>query len=328
MTQSYEERLFSVNDLSFEQLALEVFRFQFQRQSIYRYFCMGLGKTPENVITLSDIPFLPISFFKTHPIICEGKAAEAVFESSGTTGSHVSKHWVADTSLYIESFTRCFRLFYGAPQHYHILALLPSYAQRKSSSLVVMAEHLMRQSNKPENGFFMNDFQELAARLAALEFQQQPTILLGVTYALLDFAEQFPMKLHHTIVMETGGMKGRKKEMLRAEVHKKLTAAFGLSAIHAEYGMTELLSQSYSQGNGIFRTPQWMKVLVRDVYDPMSISGENRSGALNVIDLANVYSCSFIATDDFGTVYENGTFEVLGRLENSDIRGCNLLYTQ
>ncbi len=318
--------IFTVAENTLEQTALDVFRFQFEHQSIYRTFCEGLKRHPNNVSTLADIPFLPISFFKTHEIITNGASAEVVFESSGTTGAATSKHLVADSTVYEESFMRTFRRFYGAPENYCILALLPSYLERQNSSLVFMAERLMRASNHPENGFFMSDFENLAARLAALEFKQQKVLLLGVTYALLDFAALYPMQLNHTIVMETGGMKGRKSEMLRTEVHEVLKQAFALQSIHSEYGMTELLSQAYSYGNGIFECTPWMKVLVRDVYNPLSVTALPRTGALNVIDLANVYACSFIATEDLGTILPNNCFEVAGRIDNSDIRGCSLMY--
>lgn len=320
------QSIFSVNEATFEKTALSVFKFQFEQQITYRQFCVALGKTPENVHTLSSIPFLPISFFKTYEIICGEKSASTVFESSGTTGNATSNHFVANESIYINSLMKGFKLFYGSPEDFHILALLPSYLEKSNSSLVYMVEQLMRQSNKAENGFFIHNFEQLAARIAALEFQQQKTLLIGVTYALLDFAEQFPMKLQHTTIIETGGMKGRKKEMLRAEIHEKLKTAFQLQSVHSEYGMTELLSQAYSQKDGIFQSPPWMKVLVRDVYNPLNVFLQNRNGGLNVIDLANVYSCSFIATDDFGTVHPDGSFEVSGRMNNSDVRGCSLMY--
>ncbi len=306
---------------------MDVFRFQFENVAVYRQFCEGIKRTPETVIHFSQIPFLPIRFFKTENVMAKGMNPEKTFESSGTTGESTSKHGVADLSIYERSFLKTFQMHYGKPQHYCILALLPSYLERSNSSLVHMAEQLMRASNHPENGFFMHNFDELAARLAYLEFQQQPTLLIGVTYALLDFAEKFPMKLHYTTLMETGGMKGRKKEMLRAEVHEVLCKQFGLSTIHAEYGMTELLSQAYSSCKGIFTSPPWMKVDARDVYNPMSLLDAGKSGALNIIDLANIYSCAFVATDDLGMVHADGRFEVMGRMDNSDVRGCSLMYS-
>lgn len=318
--------IFSVTDSSFEEVALSVFRFQFENQITYRTFCLGLKRNPENVNRIEDIPFLPISFFKTQEIISQQKQAEIIFESSGTTGAIPSKHAVANVSIYEESFTKAFKQFYGEPSNYCILALLPSYLERGNSSLVYMAEHLIKSSNCSQSGFYLNNFEALYSKIKALENSNQKALLLGVTYALLDFAEQFPMPLKNTIVMETGGMKGRKKELLRLEVQEILKQRFELVNIHSEYGMTELLSQAYSFKNGIFNAPNWMKVIVRDVYNPLQISIENKSGGLNIIDLANVYSCSFIATEDLGVLKENGSFEVLGRIDQSDVRGCSLMY--
>lgn len=318
--------IFSVTDSSFEEVALSVFRFQFENQITYRTFCLGLKRNPENVNRIEDIPFLPISFFKTQEIISQQKQAEIIFESSGTTGAIPSKHAVANVSIYEESFTKAFKQFYGEPSNYCILALLPSYLERGNSSLVYMAEHLIKSSNCSQSGFYLNNFEALYSKIKALENSNQKTLLLGVTYALLDFAEQFPMPLKNTIVMETGGMKGRKKELLRLEVQEILKQRFELVNIHSEYGMTELLSQAYSFKNGIFNAPNWMKVIVRDIYNPLQISIENKSGGLNIIDLANVYSCSFIATEDLGVLKENGSFEVLGRIDQSDVRGCSLMY--
>lgn len=320
------KRIFSVDEKHFEETVLTVFKFQFENQHIYRTFCKALNRNPENVHSISDIPFLPIRFFKSHSIIAGETNAELIFESSGTTGANTSKHYVADADIYVESFSKSFRKFYGNPRDYCILALLPSYLERKNSSLVFMVEHLMQASGHEKNNFFLHDFESLNVHLSALEFQQQPTILIGVTYALLDFATQFPTHLNHTIVMETGGMKGRREEMLREEVHQVLQESLGIASVHSEYGMTELLSQAYSPGKGVFSTPPWMKVLARDVYNPLNISIENKTGALNIIDLANVYSCAFIATEDLGMVHKNGTFEVMGRMDNSDMRGCSLMY--
>jgi len=324
--QFIESKIFSANEENFGQVALEVFRYQYNNQPVYKRFCDGLKRTPENVFSERKIPFLPISFFKTENIIAEGFAAETTFESSGTTGSINSKHSVASLALYETSFQNAFQKFYGRADEYCVLALLPSYLEKGYSSLVYMAERLMRQSNCPDNGFFIHNFSELAARLAALEFQQQKVLLIGVTYALLDFAEQFPMHLRHTTIMETGGMKGRRKEMLREEIHEELKQAFNIENIHSEYGMTELLSQAYSQGNGIFKTPGWMKVQARDLYNPLQILEPEKTGALNIIDLANIYSCAFIATDDIGIVHIDGSFEVAGRRDHADVRGCSLMY--
>lgn len=247
-----------------------------------------------------------------------------IFESSGTTGTAGSRHYVRDTSMYEESFTRCFEMFYGPVQDWCIIALLPSYLERKNSSLVYMTEKLVRKSNHPQSGFYLDEFEKLSAALAGLEQMKQKTLLIGVTFALLDFCEKFPQELRHTIVMETGGMKGRREELIRDEVHGILKKAFGLQSIHSEYGMTELMSQAYSDGDGIFSCPPWMKILIRDEEDPFAVKTDGR-GIINVVDLANINSCSFIATDDAGRLNHNGTFEVLGRADGSDLRGCSLM---
>ncbi len=272
---------------------------------------------------------MPIALFKTHTIATTDFEPEVVFESSGTTQTINSKHLVKDVGLYEQSFNAAFRLFYGEPKDWCIIALLPSYLERNNSSLVMMAERLIHQSEHADSGFYLDDLEKFHQIITGLEKQQQKTLLIGVTFALLDFAEAFPLQLQHTIIMETGGMKGRRKEMTRQEVHAILCKSFGLSKIHSEYGMTELLSQAYSAGDGIFTCPPWMKVLVREEDDPLSVllAEKNKiaSGAVNVIDLANIYSCSFIATDDAAKLYPDESFEILGRLDNSDIRGCSLL---
>ena len=275
---------------------------------------------------VKQIPFLPIEFFKTHTVMVEWKRAEMVFESSGTTGTSPSFHHVADASLYHKSFSTAFRQFYGNPDKYCILALLPAYLEGKGSSLVYMMDQLITESKHPESGFYLNNLEELSSVLHKRNNDRTPTLLVGVSFALLDLAEQYPMTLgDHILVMETGGMKGRKKEMVRSELHEQLMSAFGLDSIHSEYGMTELFSQAYSKGEGIFQSPPWMQILVRDPNDPLSLLPPGQSGGINVIDLANLNSCSFIATADLGKVYEDGSFEVLGRFDHSDIRGCNLL---
>jgi len=322
------ERLFSIKtEGDFDTAALAVFKYQAQHCTVYREYMEMLGVYPDKIKSLAEIPFLPVEFFKTHRVVSDGKEAELIFESSGTTGSTVSKHYVAEKEIYIESFTKCFELFYGGARDYCILALLPSYLERNSSSLVFMAEHLIKGSQNPQSGFYLSKFKQLSEMLANLNKEGKKNILLGVSYALLDFAEQFPMKLEHTIIMETGGMKGRRKEITRAEMHRALTDAFGVKTIHSEYGMTELLSQAYSQGNGIFHCPPWMKIILRNPEDPFDVSGERLSGNINIIDLANIYSCSFIATQDVGKINGKG-FEVLGRTDNSDLRGCNLLVSE
>ena len=268
--------------------------------------------------------FLPIHFFNTDAIYTGTECPSFYFESSGTTQDTVSKHFVKDLSVYEQSFMQCFHQFYGAPQDYCILGLLPNYLERQHSSLVYMTQHLIQASKDARSGFYLYDFENLNHTLATLEKEQQKTLLIGVSFALMDFVDAYPQTLKHTLVMETGGMKGRKQELTKPALHAYLANGFGIETIHSEYGMTELLSQAYSTGDGIFRCPPWMKVLVRDEDDPLHISTKGK-GAINIIDLANIYSCCFIATDDVGEVFEDGSFRILGRMDNSDIRGCSLL---
>jgi phenylacetate-coenzyme A ligase PaaK-like adenylate-forming protein len=326
--QGFEDRIFSIDDASFEALALEVFQYQYAQVDVYRTFCDSLRRTPATVKQLENIPFLPVEFFKNKEIITRGKKARTVFESSGTTGSVPSKHYVADTNLYERSFLTAFKQFYGEPGDCVILALLPSYLERGNSSLVYMADKLIRLTGSKRSGFFLNEFEKLHQLLLELKEQKQKTILLGVTYALLDFAAVHSLQFPELIIMETGGMKGRREELTRGEVHQILQQAFGVPNVHSEYGMTELLSQGYSKGKGIFETPAWMKVVVRDLYDPLKLIGGNATGGVNVIDLANIESCSFIATGDMGRLYPNGSFEILGRANNAEIRGCNLMVAE
>ena len=319
-----QKEIFDIkNDAEFEMLALSIFDYQMESNSIYAPYAALIlkGKAPNNIF---EIPFFPISFFKTEQIICQGRAVEEVFLSSGTTGDQ-SKHLVSDISLYRESYLKAFELFYGDITQYCILSLLPNYREREGSSLIYMVDDLISKSKHEQSGFYLNDYESLSKRLQKLEKEGQKTILFGVSYALLDLAEQFPQKLEHTIIIETGGTKGKRKEMLKEELHQNLKAAFSLDVIHSEYGMSELLSQSYSNGEGIFKSPPWKKVLIRDTNDPLSIIGDNKTGGINIIDLANIYSCPFIATKDLGKTFEDGTFTVLGRFDNSDLRGCNLL---
>lgn len=324
-----EDKIFAADDRNFTQIALDVFNFQYQNNAIYRQFCTALQINPTAVTSLQKIPFLPIGFFKSHTIATTTFTAAAVFESSGTTQTTNSKHSVKDIALYQKSFNKTFQLFYGDITKYCIIGLLPSYLERNNSSLVMMADQLIQQSRHPQSGFYLNDFEKLKDTILQLEKQQQPTLVIGVTFALLDFAQAFPMPLQHTVIMETGGMKGRRKEMTKQQVHLILQEAFQLSNIHSEYGMTELLSQAYSSGKGIFNSPPWMKILIREEDDPLTVFTNNDhnilAGAVNCIDLANLYSCSFIATEDAGKLYQDGSFEILGRLDNSDIRGCSLL---
>lgn len=317
--------IFSIqNQLEFEDLALLVFQHQAKENEVYRNFIEYLSIDPLQIDSLFDIPFLPIEFFKSHKIVSSYDPVAEVFSSSGTTGMLQSKHYVTDLSWYEESFLHAFELFYGNPSQYIILALLPSYLERDGSSLIYMCEHLIRKTEDEQSGFYLNEFEKIK-NIIEENAGEKKVLLIGVTYALLDFAEQFPFAMKNCIVMETGGMKGKRKEMLREEVHQLLTKAFQIKEIHSEYGMTELLSQAYSNGNGIFRSPPWMKVMIRETNDPFSYTKLNRTGGINIIDLANVNSCSFIATQDLGKLLPDGRFEVLGRFENADVRGCNLL---
>lgn len=315
----------NINSKNFKNIALELFRFQSEHNIIYKQYLEALHIIPEQIQKLTDIPFLPISFFKSHEVTCvENTTPELIFESSGTTGENTSKHLVFDKAVYETSLISGFTESYGAIDEFVILALLPSYLERKNASLVHMAKVLMQESQHPDNGFFLYNFEELANTLQRLEAQHQKTLLLGVSFALLDFAEAFPMQLRHTIVMETGGMKGRKEEWTRTQLHDFLKTKWQLEQVHSEYGMTELLSQAYAKKDGLFLPSSTMKVLVRDINDPFDIKTTG-SGCLNIIDLANTDSCAFIATEDIGHIYENGSFEVLGRMDHSALRGCSLM---
>jgi phenylacetate-coenzyme A ligase PaaK-like adenylate-forming protein len=309
----------------FERVALEIFRYQANNIPIYKEYIDRLGREVETIDSIDKIPFLPIQFFKTKEVKPIDANTEVIFTSSGTTGDQTSRHYIASSELYTKSFTTAFNTFYGNPSEYCILALLPSYLERQGSSLVYMVDTLIKLSNHSESGFFLNEFDILAERLKRLDKQGQKCLLIGVSFALLDFTEKHQFKLSNTIVMETGGMKGRRKEIVREDLHKQLCDAFGLESIHSEYGMTELLSQAYSNGKGIFHCPPWMKIVIRDPYDPFTTLPNQKSGAINIIDLANIYSCSFIQTEDLGRVYDNNSFEVLGRMNDAQLRGCNLL---
>jgi phenylacetate-coenzyme A ligase PaaK-like adenylate-forming protein len=317
-------QIFNINsEQDFEKLALEIFDFQMESNPIYSAYAAIIlkGEDPTNIY---EIPFLPIEFFKNQQLICNGQKIEEIFLSSGTTGDQ-SRHLVSDLSIYQKSFTKSFELFYGEITDYCILSLLPNYREREGSSLIYMVDELIRKSEHEKSGFYLNDYDGLSETIAELEKKKQKTILIGVSYALLDLAENFPQILEYTTIIETGGTKGKRKEFLKEELHKILKNSFGLQNIHSEYGMTELLSQSYSKGKGIFKSPPWKKVLIRDTNDPLSIIGEHKTGGINIIDLANIYSCPFIATQDLGKTYDDGSFSVLGRFDNSDVRGCNLL---
>jgi phenylacetate-coenzyme A ligase PaaK-like adenylate-forming protein len=309
----------------FEELAIGTFRFQAKHNPVYKEYLDLLSLDSESIKCISDIPFLPIEFFKSHKVYSSEEKEEICFFSSGTTGMQPSKHFVAHRDIYVRSFMAGFEHFYGNPENYCILALLPSYLERNNSSLVFMVDSFIKRSRFPESGFYLDELGELSETITSLESRDTKTILIGVSYALLDLAEKFPMLLKNTCIMETGGMKGKREELSKEVLHGHLAKAFGLDTIHSEYGMTELLSQAYSKGRGLFEAPPWMQILIRDPYDPFSYLDTGRSGGINIIDLANKYSCSFIETQDLGRVHQDKSFEVLGRFDNSDIRGCNLL---
>ena len=309
----------------FKEIALKVFKHQFNNNKVYRSFCDLLYVHPSDIINIEEIPFLPIQFFKSKKVLSSLDEVQEVFSSSGTTGTTTSKHLVTDISLYEESYLKGFQHFYGDIKKYTVLALLPNYLERKGSSLVYMVNDLIQKSGQPESGFYLNNLEELSETLIRLNQSEKKVLLIGVSFALLDLIEEYQFDLKNTIVMETGGMKGRRKELIRDELHEILENGFGASQIHSEYGMTELLSQAYSKGNGTFKCPPWMNVLTRDTEDALTILDANKTGGINVIDLANYNSCSFIATQDLGKVHQNGSFEIIGRFDNSDIRGCNLM---
>lgn len=320
-----QDDIFKISNPSeFEKVCLEVFRFQFENNQVYRQFSRLVNKTSKSVNRIEEIPFLPIEFFKSKRVISSKQGSEIIFSSSGTTGSLTSSHYVTDLGIYEKSFLEGFRRFYGDPEDYIILALLPSYLERTGSSLIYMADKLIEASKHEDSGFYLNELDVLAHKLKKLDQEGKKILLLGVSFALLDLVEKYHFKLKNTIVMETGGMKGRRKEMIRQELHEKLKEGFGTAQIHSEYGMTELLSQAYSKGNGVFECPPWMKILIRDPEDALSFIPNEKTGGINVIDLANINSCSFIATQDLGRITSQGT-QILGRFDNSDIRGCNLL---
>ena len=309
----------------FEKIALKVFRFQYENNAVYQNFCHHLKIEKSDIKTLQQIPFLPISFFKNYPVLSTLNTVQTTFTSSGTTGQITSKHLVTDLSVYEESYRLAFSQFYGDIENYVVLALLPSYLEREGSSLIYMVNDLIKLSKNTESGFYLNNYEVLIKKIIKLDQEGQNIILIGVTYALLDLIEMQKLSLKNTIIMETGGMKGKRREMIREELHEKLCEGFGVTVIHSEYGMTELLSQAYSLGNGIFECPNWMQILVRDTEDALTYVQNGKTGGINVIDLANINSCSFIATQDLGKLHSNNTFEVLGRFDNSDIRGCNLM---
>jgi phenylacetate-coenzyme A ligase PaaK-like adenylate-forming protein len=321
-----QETIFNIkSEVQFTKIALDVFKHQFKNNKVYRSFCDLIHKHPSDVTKVEQIPFLPIQFFKTREVLSSLEEIDEIFTSSGTTGSITSKHFVTDINLYKESYLKGFVHFYGNIEEYAVLALLPNYLERNGSSLVFMVDDLIAKSKNAESGFYLNNIDELAKKLIYLEEKGQKILLIGVSFALLDLIEKHQFNLKNTIVMETGGMKGRRKELIRNELHQLLQKGFGVDEVHSEYGMTELLSQAYSKGSGVFETPPWMKILARDTEDALTILPSGKAGGINVIDLANYNSCSFIATQDLGKVHENETFEIIGRFDNSDIRGCNLM---
>ncbi len=323
---SWRERPFSLRTAEdFNALALDLFHLHAGQNPVYRGFLNALGRDPGQVHQVDQIPFLPIGFFRDKRVLLEGLEPNVTFTSSGTTGAVTSSHHVPWTELYEHSFLASFTAEYGPLSKWRVLALLPAYLERQGSSLVYMAEKLIAASGDPLSGTYLYQYDKLAEVLGHSEAEGKPTLLLGVTFALLDLAEQHPMGLKHTVVMETGGMKGRRPELVRDELHAILKKAFSISAVHSEYGMTELLSQAWSQGDGLYRCPPWMRVSLRDVNDPLSPVQQGRTGGIDVIDLCNVASCPFISTQDLGRMHADGSFEVLGRFDNSDVRGCNLM---
>lgn len=313
------------SEKEFESLALKIFKHQFENNPVYRSFCDLLYVHPSDVHVIEDIPFLPIQFFKSHRVLASKDPISNIFKSSGTSGQERSKHMVTDISIYEKSFRKTFAEFYGNIKDYVVMALLPSYVEQGDSSLVFMVNDLIKQSGHVKSGFYLSDQKELSNTLNSLNDAGEKSILIGVSYALLDLVESYSFHLKNTIIMETGGMKGRRKEMIRQELHEALKRGFGVNEIHSEYGMTELLSQAYSEGHGRFSCPPWMKIMIRNTEDALSLEPKGKTGGINVIDLANINSCSFIATQDLGKSYEDDSFEVLGRFDNTDIRGCNLM---
>ncbi len=321
-----KKRIFEISSSEeFNEVALQIFHFQYENNPVYRKFAGNLPVNISGISHFSQIPCLPVEFFKDHKVMSGKFEPDIVFTSSGTTGSGTSRHFVKDRSLYETGFLKTFELFFGKPQDYIILALLPSYLDRKGSSLVYMTEKLIERSKHPESGFYLYDHKKLADTLRKIRDKHRKVILLGVTYALLDLAETYPLHFPELILMETGGMKGKRKEMIREELHSTLKKAFNTPKVYSEYGMTELLSQAYSKGEGKFYTPPWMKIMIRDTNDPLALLPEGKAGGINIIDLANIHSCAFLSTQDLGKRHPDGSFEVLGRFDNSDIRGCNLL---
>ena len=318
------ESIFKIKTIDdFESMAVKIFKYQFDNNKIYRSFCDLINKNPSDITNSNQIPFLPIKFFKSHTVLSSNQSIEKKFISSGTTNTNLSTHYITDLKLYESSFENSFKYFFGDIKEFTILALLPSYLENKNSSLIYMVDKLIKKTKKKNSSFYLNNYIELKEKLH--ELKNEKVILIGVTYALLNLIEKFNFKLPNLTIVETGGMKGRRKEMIRNELHTKLINGFGTNLIYSEYGMTELLSQAYSIRDGIFQCPPWMRIYIREPQDALSFKKNGVTGGVNVIDLANINSCSFIATEDLGKKSDDGKFEILGRFDNSDIRGCNLL---
>ncbi len=326
MVSSLKNSIFSIkSEQEFNDIALKIFRFQYDNNPVYRKFTQYLRMDIKDVGHFREIPFLPVEFFKKQRVFCGNEKAELVFRSSRTTGQEASVHYVKDAGMYKQALLESFSRLYGPPGKYRILALLPAYMERKDASLIYMVNELMTQTGFHGNHFIQSDFTRLKELLKD-DSVGRKTLLIGVTFALLDFAETSPFRMpKDLIVMETGGMKGRREEIIREDFHQRLQFAFGIKTVHSEYGMTELLSQAYSREKGLYRCPPWMRVLIRDTNDPLHFRDKLKTGGINIIDLANLHSCSFLATQDLGKVYPDNSFEVLGRYDNSDVRGCNLL---
>ena len=320
----FKHNIFNISGSFPQDMAMEIFHLQQRENPVYRSYLEAIGILPESIHSIAQLPFLPIRFFKTHRVITGTEEPELRFESSGTTGTIPSRHFIMDAAFYKSSFVKGFELQYGPVSNYAILGLLPSYLERQHSSLVYMVDELIRLSGHPASNFYLYDHQRLFTTLQELESAGQPYVLIGVTFALLDFAQVYQLPLKHGIIMETGGMKGRKEELTRKAVHDALRKAFQADTIHAEYGMTELLSQAYSKGHGIFTCPPWMRILIREEDDPFALKTEGR-GIISIVDLANIHSCAFIETEDLGFLHKNGTFEVEGRVDSSEARGCSMM---
>ena len=326
---SFKDRLKFMDENSFSDFSIDLFHFQFENNPVYHKYVRSLDIDPYSVSQEGNIPFMPISLFKHQEIKTLDWDTQFIFESSGTTKSTTSKHFVDDIDFYKEVSSSIFRQFYGNPKDYIILALLPSYLERNNSSLVYMVDHLIESTGSEHSGFYLSNLDELREKIEYLGMSQDRTVMLwGVTFALMDFANNYATDMENMIIMETGGMKGRGEEIIRSDLHKQLFSKLKANSIHSEYGMTELLSQAYATENGKFTCPTWMKIFAREINDPFCPAPDGQQGVLNIIDLANIHSCAFIATEDLGRVYPDGTFEVLGRLDNSDMRGCNLLFNQ